>query len=64
MDEGEAMNEIRNEEIYDGPSIDWDVYTSVGLDYDDLGLCDCGHYHVGDCPEPNVPCGSYLCCIN
>jgi hypothetical protein len=26
---------------------------------------ECGHFHLryADCPEPNSPCGSYLCCI-
>lgn len=28
------------------------------------GLCCCGHFHTGDCPDGGVPCGSYLCCIN
>jgi hypothetical protein len=33
-------------------------------------FCDrCGHFHYdtwcdGTCPDPGVPCGSYLCCIN
>lgn len=27
---------------------------------------DCGHYHWldNDCPDPQLPCGSYECCIN
>ncbi len=44
-------------EIYDGPEIDWSVYVA---EY--CGTC--GHYHVDDCPDSQLPCGDYRCCIN
>lgn len=49
---------MSNSDIYDGPSIDWDVYEPE--------LCDCGHFHIegAECPDPGAPCGDYRCCIN
>lgn len=25
---------------------------------------DCGHFHLGDCPDRDRNCGSFLCCID
>lgn len=47
-----------------------DAYNSApadDIDPDDIydsDLCNCGHFHSGDCPDPGAPCGSYRCCIN
>lgn len=42
-------------EISDSLEIDWAVYIAE--------YCgDCGHFHSGDCPDANLPCGDYRCC--
>lgn len=35
-------------------------------DYSGSYCSDCGHFHLVDveCPERNIPCGDYRCCVN